>query len=134
MGRKLYIIIGWVFPWLFLCTNAHGQVEHNYHVVSGFTDCDSLTLKGLEKDEAVKLLQNTRFRFQQDFRLTRKKGLKAGSYYSCDGKKGYLSIIFDDKKYLYINVPLKIWENFIKSADPEGYFLNDVKDKFSQYQ
>ncbi len=130
--EKIYILIGVMLLCLSPDIKIYAQVEHNYHVVSGFTDCDSLMLKGLDKDEALKLLQNTRFRYQQEFRLTRREGLKTGAFYSCDGKQGYLAVTYDGKKYLYVNVPLENWEQFTKSTDPERYFLNNVRDKFSQ--
>ncbi len=128
MMKRFYI--GIVFAMLFSIpvANVYGQVEHNYHVVSGFTDCDSLHLDHLEKDQAVSILRQTRFRYQQEFKLTRNQGLKHGAYYSCDGKKGYLVITFNDQDYLYFNVPLDIWEEFTKSPDPEGYFLNHIRD------
>ena len=130
--KKRLFITGCAILFTWLAGNAYAQVEHNYHVVSGFTGCDSLDLKGLEKQQSIKILQETRFRYQQEFRLTRPQGLKRGAYYSCDGRKGYLVVTYDDRNYLYSDVPLQVWEKLITSSDPQEYFLKNIKNVFQR--
>ena len=105
-------------------SKAFGQeVEHNYKVGPQQTTCDSLDLDNRDAAESMKIIRNTKFRFQQSFRLTRRQGFKGGEFYSCDNKKGYLVVKMDDQEMLYKNVELKIWEELISSSDPEGYYL-----------
>lgn len=115
-------------------TFTFGQVEHNYSVASGYTNCDSLDLKGIEKKEVLKLLEQSSFRFRQEFKLTRQEGLKGAAYYSCDGERGYLAVFYHDHSYLFKNVTKEIWIGFSKSSDPEGFFTKQILSKISLYE
>ena len=111
-----------------------GQVEHNYSIVSGYTNCDSLDLKDIEKKEVLKLLEQASFRFRQEFKLTRQEGLKGAAYYSCDGERGYLAVFYHDHSYLFKNVTKEIWVGFSKSSDPEGFFTKQILSKVPLYE
>ena len=60
-----------------LIWQVYGQeVEHNYKMGPQKTACDSLDLHQLEDTEQIEVIRNTSFRFDQNFRLTRKSGLQ----------------------------------------------------------
>ena len=116
-----------LFP-LALCIVVSGaimaqEVERNYLVGPQSTTCDSLDLLDSSKEKAIELIRASSFRFNQNFRLTRKSDFQGGEYYSCDGEKGYLIIKMDNEQSLYLGVQKAIWDELIKSSDPEGYFL-----------
>jgi len=117
-----------------LITNLYSQeVEHNYKVGPQQTTCDSITLDSYHLEEAIEKLRSTKFRFQQNFKLTRKQGFKGGEYYSCDNKTGFLIIKQDDLQILYENVKRKVWDELISSSDPEGYYLKK-RDKLFPFE
>lgn len=103
------------------------EVEHNYQVGPQSTNCDSLDITGLSQSGSIELIRASKFRFNQSFRLSRKQGLQLGGYFSCDNKEGFLIIKYDGKESLYQNVAKQVWEEFISSSDPEGYYLNIKK-------
>ena len=104
------------------------EVEHNYLVAPQATDCDSLKLEDLSLDQTKKMIRGSKFRFDQSFLLTRKSGLQLAEFYSCDNESGYLIIKFDDQELLYQGVQKEIWNKFISSSDPEGFYL-EIKEK-----
>ncbi len=118
---------------LFNCFCSFGQeVEHNYIVGPQNTNCDSLNLSDISRSESIELIRGSKFRFNQSFRLRRKYGLQLGAYYSCDTKYGFLIIKYDGGEFLFHNVDKHIWEEFISSSDPEGYYLK-IKSELQDY-
>ena len=114
-------------------TNVFGQeVEHNYKVGPQFTTCDSLDFESVDSDEAIELIRETKFRFQQSFKLTRRQGFKGGEIYSCNNESGFLVVKLDDHEILYKNVELRFWNELISSSDPEGYYLKN-KENLSSF-
>jgi hypothetical protein len=101
------------------------EVEHNYKVGPQITTCDSLVLKGSTAADLIEVIKSSKFRFDQTFRLTRKQGLKSGAFYSCDNQKGFLVIEYNEQTSLYKNIDRTSWEAFIRSSDPEGYYLQN---------
>ncbi len=93
--------------------------EVNYKVVSESITCDQLPTSFKNKDQALELISDSKFRYQQNFRIRRKAGLKAGDYYSCDNQKGFLIIQIDDEFEIYRDVIKTDWEVLISSNDPE---------------
>lgn len=112
------------------CATAQ-EVEHNYDVGPQSANCDSLDIVGQSLPESIELIRVTKFRFNQSFRLSRKQGLQLGAYYSCDNEGGFLIIKYDGKELLYHHVNKQLWEEFISSSDPEGYYLKVKKNLHS---
>ena len=117
-------IVSFILALIVLVPSYGQEVEHNYLVGPGFTTCDSLNLVGLDLEKSIKLIRSAKFRFNQEFKLTRKIGLQMGEYYSCDGRLGFLIIKYDDCVTLYQNVKKEIWAEMKSSADPEGFYLD----------
>ncbi len=111
----------------------HAQdVEHNYLVGPQFTDCDSLKFDGLTIEKTIEYIRTLKFRYQQNFKLTRRMGFKGAEYFSCDLMTGLLIIHHDGKQFLFSDVSKADWEILSSSSDPEGYYLQkkDIWAKF----
>lgn len=113
--------------------SAAQEIEHNYLVGPQYTDCDSLKIEHILKDEAIRTIKGSTFRYTQNFKLTRRQGLMAGAFYSCDNETGYLIIQYDKVEYLYFDMTRKDWELLKSSKDPEGFYL-DQKVKWISAQ
>ncbi len=105
------------------------EVEHNFLVGPQYTDCDSLDFEDIKKGEAIEIIKASKFRYTQNFKLTRKQGLMGGNFYSCDNQTGFLIIIYENLDCLYFNISKDEWEALITSKDPEGYYL-DQREKW----
>ena len=101
------------------------EVEHNFLVGPQLTSCDSMSLENLSIPESINNIRGAKFRFDQNFRLTRTQGLQAGEYFSCDNKVGYMIIKYDGIEYLYETVDKKLWHELISSSDPEGFYIDN---------
>ena len=106
------------------------QVEHNYTVGPANTACDSLNIVGLATGEAIEAIRSTTFRFAQQFRLSRKSGLQGGAYYSCDQVQGMAVVRYGEKELLFLDLPKKVWEQWLVSDDPESFFLDHIQHQF----
>lgn len=106
------------------CALQAQEVEHNYLMAPQKTNCDSLRLVPGTGQDLVQKVRSTRFRYDQHFRLTRRQGLQAGEFYSCDNIHGFLVIKYDGKLSLYGDALKEKWDQMLHSSDPEGYFLS----------
>ncbi len=103
------------------------EVEHNYPVGSQKTNCDSLILQGLSFDQKINSIEESTFRFGQNFKISRSSGVRAGHFYSCDGNTGFLILTINKEKVIYEHIPRSLWENFTKATDLDGFFENNIK-------
>ena len=106
------------------------QVEHNYTVGPTNTACDSLNIIGLTSEEAIKSIRSTTFRFVQQFRLSRQSGLHGSAYYSCDQVQGMAVVRYGQKELLFLDLPKKVWDQWLVSGDPESFFLDHIQNQF----
>ena len=98
------------------------------------TTCDSLELNPNVPLEVVKLqIDNTIFRFTQEFKLKRLNGLQYGKFYSCDGISGYLLVMFSSKQAIHRSVPITMWKELIISTDPDRYYLESIKEIYPPF-
>ena len=112
----------------------NAQVEHNYPVGPQSTNCDSLDITTLSLDEAISKIENSKFRFQQQFKISRTYGIMNARYYSCNGKSGYLIMLVDKKDLIYLEVPKSVWETLITSADINAFYKSEIEKCYELIQ
>lgn len=110
------------------------EVEHNYPVGPQKTNCDSLELERLPFETVVSTLENTSFRFDQGFRISRVSGVRAAHYYSCNGTTGYLLLTIGQEKRVFIDVPKSLWDEFITASDLDGFYEKNIQSEFREYR
>ena len=92
--------------------------------------CEQLEDKYVDADRMVSLLGQTSFSFSEQFDTSQSSWIKAASFYSCDGAKGYFVLRTSKKVYLYKDVPKDLWSRF-KQADSLGSFYNrQIKGRY----
>lgn len=92
--------------------------------------CEQLEEKYVDADRMVRLLDQTSFSFSEEFDTSQSSWIKAASFYSCDGAKGYFVLRTSKKVYLYKDVPKDLWSRF-KQADSLGSFYNrQIKGRY----
>jgi len=110
---------------------AYSQVEHNYPVGPQYTNCDSLDISLGSLVEMIESIENSKFRFQQQFKISKTYGIMNARFYSCDGENGFLIMKVDKKDLLYLEVPKAIWDTLITSADINAYYTAEIRDTFA---
>ena len=116
--------------WLATCFTLSAQDYHdpqNMPVEPENTDCHKLPDTFENADQAVKVIEATRFNLSQDFKTTRRQGLMAASYHSCNFKTGYLVVKFDGEHQIFPDVPLETWEKFQGTSDIDGFYYKNIK-------
>lgn len=110
------------------------EVEHNYPVGPQKTNCDSLQLTELPLEEVISAIENTSFRFDQGFKISRVAGIRAAHYYSCNGISGYLILTIGQEKKVFSEVTKKLWNEFIASSDLDNFYEENIKSEFREFR
>lgn len=109
---------------------AEAQIEHNYLIGPQSTDCDSLDVSTVSLTEAIQMIEKTKFRFQQQFSISRAYGVMKAAYYSCEGENGYLVMRVDKSDFIYSSVPKTIWDELISSPDINNFYKTRILNQF----
>lgn len=128
--KPRYRKIGWILFILVAPTMVHGQVEHNFPVGPEATNCDSLNVATTNTSDAIHMIENTTFRFQQQFRISRSTGVMGGRFFSCDGLMGFLIMRVDKKDLIYLKVPRKKWDDLVGSGNMDVYYESEIRDQY----
>lgn len=64
------------------------------------------------------------FKINETIDTRRSSWIRGLSYFSCDGKSGFMIMKTDSKSYIHQNVPIDIW-NEVKNAESFGSYYND---------
>ena len=107
------------------------QDPHNFKMDPKKVDCHKLPSSFESIDHAVEEIENAKFRYGLSFQTTKQKGVMAGSYHSCDNKTAFLVLTFDDKKIVFSDFKLDAWNELTKTNDPDGYYSEKIKGRFS---
>lgn len=99
----------------------------NMKVEAEYTDCHKLPSTFQSSSEAIKVLENSRFYYDQSLKTTRRSGLMQARFVSCDFKTGYLLIKFDGIDQVYSDVDLTLWEQFRQTADIDKFYFDKIK-------
>jgi hypothetical protein len=108
------------------------EVEHNYPVGPQKTNCDSLHMTELSPLEMISAIENSSFRFDQGFKVSRVTGIRAGHFYSCDGVSGYLILTIGKEKKIFPAIPKILWNEFITSSDLDGFYESKIKTEYKE--
>ena len=94
-------------------------------------DCSTLPQKFSSYKQAIELVQNSRFVFTDEANTSSSSWISSASYYSCDGKTGYLVYSTNSgKEYIHQGVPINIWRGFKNAASKGSFYNANIKNRF----
>jgi hypothetical protein len=94
-------------------------------------DCNALPINFTSYTDAVFKIKNAKFNFTENINTSRSSWVRGASYYSCDGKVGYLIIKTDRQNYIHKNLPITLWNGF-KNANSFGSFYDrNIRNRYS---
>lgn len=117
---------------LFFSMSAAAQVRHNFPMGPQKTNCDTLVIRDNDFEASLQKIEGATWRYTQSMHLNRPFGFRSADFYSCDGQTGYLVIRVDEEKYIYMKVPVSVWEEFSKTSDPENFIKEKIDGNFSE--
>ena len=80
--------------------------------------------------QAVTIIKKTSFAFTEVANTNSSSWIRSASYYSCDGKTGYLIFLTDKQEYIHKDVPISVWIEF-KNADSFGrYYYQNIMNRY----
>jgi hypothetical protein len=106
------------------------QDPQNMKVENQILDCVSIKPTFQNMKEAEESLSNSTFAFTQNFKTTKKSGVKEAHFYSCNHEVGFLRIKVDDKELLYRNVTRYNWKLLIESKDLDEFYEKNIRGRF----
>jgi hypothetical protein len=81
-------------------------------------------------EDAHKKIHASEFAFSEKINTSRSSWIRGASYYSCDGKYGFLSILTDSKEYIHQNVPIHVWKAFKNAASFGSFYNKNIKHRY----
>lgn len=100
--------------------------------ITGFaqTNCVKLPSAYKSYSQAINSVKRANFKITETASTSKSSWVKSATYYSCDGKTGYLIIMLKTKEYIHSNLPYSIWKGF-KNANSKGkYYDNNIRFKY----
>lgn len=113
---------------------AYANKLHTKHATNSFVvgqqPCDKLPETFQSYSQASKLIKSSKFKISESINTSKSSWIRGASYYSCDGKTGFLIIATDTKDYIHNNVPIEIWEQFKNAESFGSYYSNNIKGRY----
>lgn len=94
-----------------------------FSLVSCGQNCKDLPAYYKNYEEAKTIVLGTNFKFADNCDVSDSSFITSADYYSCDGLAGFFIVGMNGKKYIFQNMPYKIWEGF-KNSESKGKFYN----------
>jgi mevalonate pyrophosphate decarboxylase len=94
------------------------------------TNCFKLPSTFKSYNQATTLVKATKFKIIETANTSKSTWVKSATYYSCDGKTGYLIILLKSKEYIHANLPYSIWKGFKNASSKGKYYDNNIKHKY----
>ena len=80
--------------------------------------------------EAITSVKKASFAFTDVANISESSGIRAASYYSCDGETGYLIFATDKQEYIHENVPINVWIEFKNAESFVWYYDRNIKYRY----
>jgi hypothetical protein len=93
-------------------------------------DCNRLPSTFSSYEQAVSLVKSSTFKIREGVDTSKSSWIRGATFFSCDGKSGFLIIKTDSKEYIHQNVPIKIWRGFISARSFGSYYSNYIRGKY----
>jgi hypothetical protein len=107
----------WLLLIMFACSNNN-------------IDCSRLPEHYSTFKEAVDVIESASFKIKEEISTSKSTWIREASYYSCDGRTGFLIVKTDNQKYISANVQLEIWEGFKNADSFGGYYNQYIKGRY----
>jgi len=85
--------------------------------------CNNLPLNYSTYNKALSSVKGAKFSYVDNINTSRSSFITIASYYSCDGRSGFLIIGLQNREYIHKNLPKTIWMQ-LKQASSLGTFYN----------
>jgi len=107
--------------------------EKNF-VIENEYDCLSISETFISKQAALDEIDSRQFRYSQNFRINRKRGVRAGNFYSCNHSTGFLKLLLDEDTLIFREVPTELWERLIQSNDPDAFVQSELLNEYFEIE
>lgn len=111
MHKRRFVL----FLLIFFTINASAQSHKS---------CEKLPASFPNYENAIQQIKVAEFKINETIDTRKSSWIRGLSYFSCDGKSGFMIMKTDSKSYIHQNVPIDIW-NEVKNAESFGSYYND---------
>lgn len=108
--------------------------KENEIVKNSFSnDCANLPKSFGSYDEAVRIIKETHFTFQDNVITASSSWIRGANYYSCDNQIGYFLLYTDKQDYIYKDLPIDVWNGFKTSSSFGSFYNQSIKNRYQLY-
>ncbi len=91
------------------------------------TNCAQQLEEFTTTTKALEALSKTKFHLEQEIKTTRRSGLMQAFFGSCDFKTGILMVEYNSQKFIYMDVPVTMWDQLKSSDDIDGFYFKHIE-------
>lgn len=104
-------------------------------IASIFASCNAQDCKSIKKSfnsyaDAKELINKSKFKIHETANTNKSSWIRNASFYSCDGKVGFLIFKTDKQEYIHQDLPIEIWNSFKQAASFGSFYNSKIKSKY----
>lgn len=92
--------------------------------------CDDLPTSFASYTEAMDQIRSASFRITEEQNTDESSWVRGAEFYSCDGATGFFILRTDDREYIHVDVPLKVWQGFKEASSFGSYYNANIKRRY----
>jgi len=92
--------------------------------------CQTMQTAFSSYDEAKQIIRRTEFKFTDQLGTGKSSWIQDAYYYSCDERIGYFLLVTQKKDYIFQDMPLEVWHEFINTPSHGSYFISNIKGRY----
>ncbi len=100
---------------------------------SNSNDCANLPKSFSSYNEAVRIIKETNFTFQDNVNTATSSWIRGANFYSCDNHLGYFLLYTDKQDYIYKDLPIDVWKGFKSSSSFGSFYSQNIKNRYQLY-
>lgn len=93
-------------------------------------NCNDLPKKFKNYGNALQQVRNTKFVYSDKMNTSKSSFITGASYYSCDGKSGYMIVRLNNKDYIHQGLPKHIWLSFKRAESLGRFYSSNIRYKY----
>ncbi|MBK9274011.1 MAG: KTSC domain-containing protein [Flavobacteriales bacterium] len=75
-------------------------------------------------------IRSASFRIAEEQNTDESSWVRGAEFYSCNGASGFFILRTDDREYIHVDVPLKVWHGFKEASSFGTYYNAKIKRRY----
>ena len=90
-------------------------------------NCNDLPGQFSTYSQALYEVRNAKFSYSDQMNTSKSSFITGASYFSCDGKSGYMIIRLNNKDYIHQGLPKHVWLSFKRAESLGSFYSKNIR-------